>query len=125
MNEKVDILFVDDVEILRTLATEIFNNWGYFNKVVRDGQSALDFLAEVSLEGKLPRLVITDNDMPRVTGIELIKKARELYPGLPFIIVTGVLENHQEYFKKENIPYLGKPYSLVDFKTKIEENILP
>jgi two-component SAPR family response regulator len=63
--------------------------------------------------------------MPNVTGIELVIRARELYPGLPFIITSADLENYQEEFENEKIPYLKKPYNFNDLKEKIEENISP
>ena len=123
MSEKLDILYVDDEEILRTSASRFLTALGYSNKSVEDGQFALEFLAENSQNGNLPRLVITDYDMPRVTGGELVQRARELYPGLSFIIVTGNLEDHEEEFKIEGIPYLRKPYRISALKEKIEENI--
>lgn len=80
------ILVVDDdthvVEFLR-LALE---QQGYQPTVRRDPQMALDWVAGAQPP---PDVALVDFLMPRMTGLELAGKLRELVPGLPLILLTG------------------------------------
>jgi CheY-like chemotaxis protein len=63
--------------------------------VVRDGEEALEFLfGEASLSGPLPRLIILDLKLPKVDGLELLRKIRssERTRGIPVVMYTSSLE---------------------------------
>ena len=64
-------------------------------------------------------LVITDQTMPELTGIELIQKIKLLRPGIPTILCTGYSSkvNEEEALQKGASVFLMKP---VDFTKKLE-----
>jgi signal transduction histidine kinase/FixJ family two-component response regulator len=84
MSEKM-ILVVDDNEDFRlSLEESILTPAGYEVKSVADGLSALTLVQEYK-----PALVITDQQMPNLTGIELIQRLRRKDPSIPTILVTS------------------------------------
>lgn len=79
------ILVVDDNEDFRlSLEESILAPAGYEVKSVADGLSALALVQEFD-----PSLVITDHQMPNLTGIELIKRLRRQNPLIPVILISS------------------------------------
>ena len=78
------ILVVDDDLLIRRLNTEMLVLSGYDVDAAENGAAAWD-----ALQLNRYDLMVTDNDMPKVTGIELIKKVRATRLALPVIMATG------------------------------------
>ena len=105
----IKILFVDDDAIARrNMAQRIdWNAYGW-NLVytARDGVDALEYMKEDQ-----PDIVISDIKMPIMDGIEMARIARDYYPDLFFIFLSGYREF--EYAKQalalDAIDYLNKP----------------
>ncbi len=74
--------------------------------IVNDGRAAYQFICE-----KKPDIVITDIRMPNYDGIELIKKSKEQFPDIYFIIISGYsqFEYAQNAIKYGVEDYLLKP----------------
>ena len=84
MSKKL-ILIVDDNEDFRlSLEESILAPAGYEVKSVADGLSALTLVQEYE-----PSLVITDHQMPNLTGIELIRRLRRQNPQVPVILISS------------------------------------
>ena len=86
MNPPHHILVVEDDLLLRQLNTRALSSSGYEVDVAADGAAAWQ-----ALENDNYDLVITDNSMPKVTGVELLKKLRAARMVLPVIMATGIL----------------------------------
>ena len=80
------ILLVEDDAELRRFNTEVLTRNGYYVDAVEDGALAWDVLTARSYD-----LLITDNSMPKVTGIELLKKLQNANMAVAVIMATGVL----------------------------------
>jgi DNA-binding response OmpR family regulator len=80
------ILYVDDDPQLRTLGKLVLVRSGFDVDTAEDGAEAWATLNEVSYN-----LLITDNDMPRLTGLELIIQARRAGMRLPIVMTSGSL----------------------------------
>jgi DNA-binding response OmpR family regulator len=80
------ILLVDDEPRARELHAEVLIRAGYDVSTAKDGADAWNALNLVSYD-----LLITDNKMPRVTGMELIKKLRSEDMLLPVILASGTV----------------------------------
>lgn len=82
------ILVVDDWITTRTLEKNILEAAGYVVKLANDGQEALNSL----FTGDLPDLVISDVQMPRVNGIQLVSRLKndQRTSKLPVILVTSI-----------------------------------
>jgi CheY-like chemotaxis protein len=66
------ILVVDDEPLLRKLNAEIFTDVGYAVDVAEDGANAWD-----ALQLHDYHLLVTDNQMPKMSGVELVVKVRQ------------------------------------------------
>lgn len=83
------VLVVDDEESIRSLLGLVFSRSGVEVISAADGEEALQIIQDPAT---LPiDLVITDNDMPKKKGTELIKEAKIIKPSLPFILMSGGL----------------------------------
>jgi len=87
ITNKLSLLIVeDDIDVrgLLTLALKPF-----FKKILEasDGLQGLDFFYKTNVD-----LVITDQQMPKLKGIEMIRKIRSVNPDLPIILITAFTE---------------------------------
>jgi DNA-binding response OmpR family regulator len=80
------ILLVDDDIYARELNAGILIRFGYNVDTAEDGAAAWKALNDHAYD-----LLITDNRMPRVTGLELIKKLRSVDMTLPVILASGTV----------------------------------
>jgi len=119
-NQNMKILVVDDFSTMRRIIRNILKQLGYSNvEEAEDGDIAFEKLKEGSFE-----FVITDWNMPTMTGLDLLKNIRsdDLLKDLPVLIVTAEAE-------KENVvqaaqagvnDYIVKPFTADVLKAKIE-----
>ncbi len=92
------ILLVDDEPMLAQLGAEILEQLGY---TVTAFTSSVEALAAVKERMAEIDLVITDLTMPRLTGLELAKRLRQLRPDLPVLLYTGYSEAAVEEAARE------------------------
>ncbi len=112
------LLVVDDDVIIRGLLTEILRDEGVV-ETTTDGEEALKKIHE-----KYYATIITDVDMPRMNGIELYKKAFEMFPTIKerFLFFTGALDDELEsFFIESNLRYLKKPSRPSDIKRAVAD----
>ena len=106
------VLVVDDEvgprESLRLILTP-----SYRVVLAKDGEEALE-----RFETDAPDMIISDIRMPRLGGIELLKKVKEQSPETPFILLTGygTLETAQEAVRTGAFDYISKPYNVEDIR---------
>jgi two-component system OmpR family response regulator len=80
------VLVVEDDEVIRHLNAEVLAHSGYQVDAAEDGAAAWDTLQRNPYD-----LLVTDNDMPRVSGVELLHKLHAAHMALPVILATGKL----------------------------------
>jgi PAS domain S-box-containing protein len=85
------ILLVEDEELVREAAQEILSAHGYTIIAASNGDDALQALA--SQEHQID-LLLTDLVMPRMNGVELSQRVRELKPGIKVLYTTGYSESN-------------------------------
>jgi two-component system chemotaxis response regulator CheY len=102
------ILVVEDDAAIRRVNSEVLICSGYQVDAAEDGAVAWD-----ALQLKNYDLVLTDNDMPNVTGLELIQKIQAARMDLPVIMATGTLPDEKltRYSALQPALTLLKPYS--------------
>lgn len=81
------ILVVEDDSCIRELNVNVLSGSGYHVDAVADGAAAWQAL----LDAGHYDLIVTDNNMPKVTGIELLGRLRTVRPDLPVIMCSGAL----------------------------------
>lgn len=103
------ILVVDDESLMREFLSESLAAQKYDVDAAENGSRALDYLNNETYD-----LVLTDLKMPKVSGIDVLKKARERTPDCKIIIMTayGTVENAVEAMKLGAFDYITKPFSL-------------
>ena len=101
------ILVVDDEMIVRSSLMEILDTEGYSAEMAESGQNALE-----KLEQQPYQLMLTDIKMPGMDGVELLQKAKSLYPDLPVVMMTAyaTVETAVEAMKIGALEYLIKPF---------------
>ena len=116
---KVKILFVEDEEDLITIISDTLTKLQANFQTATNGQIALDKI----LDNSDFDLVVTDINMPVMSGLELIEKVQETNKDLPFIIMSAHTE--PEYIKKaEELGidnYLLKPFDFIKFINLVAE----
>jgi PAS domain S-box-containing protein len=80
------VLLVDDEEMVRDFMRELLEGWGLQVCVARDGAEARDAVARAPQDYDA---VITDQTMPRLTGVELARELAVLRPALPVVLYSG------------------------------------
>ncbi len=78
------ILLIDDDPVVRSLVSGILRKNGYNVFVAKEGREGIDLAKE-----KQPDLVITDYQMPGMSGIEVLSKLKEMDASLPVIMLTA------------------------------------
>lgn len=105
------ILVVEDDAEIRRLNTEVLIHYGYDVDAAEDGE-----LAWAALTTRNYDLMITDNNMPNVTGVELLMKMLGARMALPVIMATGI-EPKWEFAQNPLIvpaAVLLKPYTVAE-----------
>ena len=110
---------VDDEPDLGQLLGEILKVHGYRATVMASGEQALDLLKD---KPNKFALVVTDQTMPGITGIELVRILREIRPGIPIILNTGFSSSvDAEIAAGMGIAYLEKPVTSGRLLRTVEE----
>lgn len=89
---KPAILVVDDdAQVLRALERDLRHKYGSAYRVVRStsADTALDALRQLKLRNEPVALILSDQRMPRVTGIEFIEQAMTIYPDAKRALLTA------------------------------------
>lgn len=118
---KMKILVVDDFATMRRIIKNILRELGYENIFEADsGLSALEILKRENIN-----FIISDWNMPQMSGIELLKAVRnsEVWQDMPFLMVTaeGQKENVLEAAKNKVSNYIVKPFNAEVLKEKINK----
>ena len=120
-NPNMRILVVDDFSTMRRIIKNILRQLGMNNVVeADDGTTAWDVLNKDKIE-----FIISDWNMPQMTGIELLRKVRssEEFADLPFLMVTAEAqqENIIEAVQAKVSNYIVKPFTAEVMKQKIDK----
>jgi chemosensory pili system protein ChpA (sensor histidine kinase/response regulator) len=104
------VLVVDDSITVRRVMQRLLRRQGYRVALAADGQQGLDQIAQ-----ERPALVLTDIEMPRMDGFELLHAIRSdgALADLPVVVITSrAAEKHRDHAHDLGAShYLGKPYS--------------
>ena len=109
------VLLVDDDALILTGTAAMLEDLGH--RVIETGSAAAAL--DVLRSGTVVDLVLTDQAMPGMTGIELARQIRQAWPGLPIILATGYadLPGGDDL----NLPRLSKPYLQEELAAQIAD----
>ncbi len=104
------VLVVDDSITVRRVTQRLLQREGYRVALAADGLQALERLQE-----EKPTIVLSDIEMPRMDGFDLVRNIRAdaRLADLPVVMITSrIAEKHREHALELGVDhYLGKPYS--------------
>lgn len=104
------VLVVDDSITVRRVTQRLLKREGFRVALANDGLQALERLQE-----EKPAVVLSDIEMPRMDGFDLVRNIRgdSKLKDLPIIMITSrIAEKHREHARELGVDhYLGKPYS--------------
>jgi len=107
------VLVVDDSLTVRRVTQRLLVREGYRVTLAKDGLDALERLAE-----EVPQVVLSDIEMPRMDGFDLVRNLRAdaRWRALPVIMITSrIAQKHKDHATELGVDhYLGKPYSEED-----------
>lgn len=117
MNMK--ILVVDDFSTMRRIIKNLLNDLGFMNIVeADDGNTAIPILKKGGID-----FLVTDWNMPGMTGIELLREVRadDKLSGLPVMMVTAEQKREQivEAAEAGVNGYIVKPFTAITLKEKM------
>jgi CheY-like chemotaxis protein len=112
---KVTILVVDDDALIAMSTVDMLEDLGHEVIEANSGARALDILRN----GHAIDLLITDYSMPKMTGAQLAKAAREMRPDLPILLATGYAELPPG--AEIDLPRLAKPYQQAQLSAEISK----
>ncbi len=120
-NPNIRILVVDDFSTMRRIIKNILRQLGFSNVIeADDGTTAWETLNKDRVE-----FIISDWNMPNMTGIELLRKVRasEEFGDMPFLMVTAEAqqENIIEAVQAKVSNYIVKPFTAETMKQKIDK----
>jgi CheY-like chemotaxis protein len=82
------VLLVDDDPTIRELLSEQLEEAGFKTHEAKDGIDGL-----MKLRNELPKVIISDLQMPRMSGIEFVSVVRQRFPFIPVIVLSGSMPN--------------------------------
>ncbi|MDP9056713.1 MAG: response regulator [Pseudomonadota bacterium] len=112
----LSILLVDDHDGVRATTAALLEELGHRSFAAADGPSILEKFNSDPIGCDL---LISDYAMPHLSGVEVIRRARQVRPELPAIIITGYADNESIDLGCENIVILNKPFSPLQLQQTI------
>jgi len=110
------ILIADDEPLTRKSLYEILKIDGYRVSLASDGEEALHIV-----KSDAPQIVVTDLKMPKIDGLQLLRRIKSTYPEIAVVLITahGSIENAVEAMKEGAFDYVTKPILDNEIKTVI------
>ena len=101
-----NILVVDDERSIRTTVKAFLEQDGHSVETAEEAESALAVLRSKSID-----VVLTDIILPRISGVDLLRRIRDTKPDVQIIMMTGepTLETAAESLRHGAVDYLQKP----------------
>jgi len=111
------IHIIDDDDMVSNSLERLFVKKGHRVTVSRNGEEALNDLAEIK-----PDLTFLDLSLPDINGIDLLKKIRMLMPNVPIVMISGfgTIEIAVEALKLGAWDFLAKPLNLTKMNNTVE-----
>ena len=119
METQPTVMVVDDSLTVRKITSRLLMREGYQVILAKDGVDALEQLIDV-----MPDVILSDIEMPRMDGFDLVRniRAEERLRSVPIIMITSrTADKHRNYALEIGANhYLGKPYDEVELLSLVE-----
>jgi CheY-like chemotaxis protein len=112
------VLVVDDDPATRTLLELILGRSGYLVTVAESGEEAVVLLGAGGHDA-----IVTDLQLPAMSGLELAVAARARCPGTPAMIVTAARHDVARAARELGIPVMSKPFAVDDLVAGVDRMV--
>jgi DNA-binding NtrC family response regulator len=114
------ILIVDDEKSLLDLLSRVFTKEGYQVQTTTSAQRAMEIIEKEDLD-----LLIADIRLPEMSGMEILKRCREIRPDVPVIMITayGNMKQAIEALKMGALDYIIKPFDIEELKITVAKGM--
>lgn len=118
MDDRTDILVVDDEPAICSLMNAYLTQKGHRVRTANTGEDALVFFQEA-----FPDIVLLDISMPGIRGIDVLRRMKEIHAACGVIMLSayGDDETIQEAMDMGAFCYIQKPMELTELIARIEE----
>jgi len=121
MDLSMKILIVDDFATMRRIMKNILKQIGFSNIIeADDGTTAMEELKKTTVD-----LIISDWNMPKMTGLDLLKKVRgdDAFKDVPFLMVTAEAQKQNviDAVQAGVTNYVVKPFTAEAISEKLEK----
>lgn len=119
--KKINIFIVDDEPSVLRVISEIIERAGYSTKTFNNALDCIKKLEERDCE-----LVITDVNMPKISGIQLLARVKKYYPWIPVLIITGFgdIPMAVKSIQLGAFDFIQKPFDRQDLLNAVESSLL-
>ena len=116
------VLVVDDDAGIRDVVSTVLRSAGYLTSLAEDGEAGWEALRVRRFDA-----LITDHDMPRLTGLDLIRRVRANALKVPVILMSGRMPFDETSIRPLLMPgaMLRKPFSISDLMVKLTDLLIP
>jgi len=108
------ILVVDDEPSIREVLAELLRDEGYHVHCAADGQAGLEMAAE-----EAPDVVLSDISMPRVDGVELVRRLRSRGQDMPVILISARYAD----VDLPGVRFIAKPFDVDHLMAAVERSL--
>lgn len=122
MDSKGHLGLVDDDAQMRSMVEDFLKAEGYQVTSFDAPEKLLEYLQTAEASTPVFETLISDIQMPNMSGIELTSKVKELRPELPVILITafGSIESAVEAIRRGAFDYITKPFKLSEMQLRVE-----
>ncbi|MDQ3263830.1 MAG: response regulator [Myxococcota bacterium] len=120
------ILVCDDEEVVRSVLEAILSKKNYGFLSVENGEDALEAVRTGKQENKPFNLVISDKNLPGMSGLDLLKQVKAFSPETDFMLMTGYasMDSAIDALNSGAAAYLEKPFEHVKYVLDKIEGVL-
>ena len=118
---KPKILVVDDTPIVRECIQYYFEQKGYIIFTAASGEEALPMVKKNN-----PDIILSDINLPQMSGIDLIKSVRQFNKTIKVIIMSGEIKNYRNDRRLEQLDilaFMDKPIDFLEVESLIEKTV--
>lgn len=114
---KPRILVIDDEESIREFLDIMLKKEGYDVSLAEDGQVAVDIIKKKNFD-----MIISDLQMPNMTGMQVLEHVKNNCPDTLFMIITafGTTESAVEAMKMGAYDYITKPFKIDEVRLNVK-----
>ncbi|MBN2246303.1 MAG: sigma-54-dependent Fis family transcriptional regulator [Candidatus Aminicenantes bacterium] len=114
------ILIIDDEKSILDLLSVVFTKEGYSVEISLSPSRALELMSREDFD-----IILTDIQMPQISGMEILKEVKQKTPEIPVVMITayGTIKQAVEALKAGAMDYVVKPFDVDELKIIVNQGL--